>query len=292
MTRHSAGSLVEPRPLDVLCGKTRECLVHPGSIRFRKVIESYADRYDRSEGKFSKTELTRDIYIEISQTSRFLKYNKVAGGWQELAHSVARDKIGHALRFSSARRKKGKFAKEVAPSLAAVLNNEDGSCEDNKGQDVVKSSEQEREEGCVAQPTITIACVRLVLATNMAPIHNTGMVLLPTSNAVAPFLQQNFVVSEAPGGKMQVLDDHKLQADDDDLEADIADLSALVSDDPSMSIQDVLSDYINRNHQVTPKTNESAFASALLSPAESDGVAMATVSGVDDNSWMDTLFDA
>ena len=35
-------------PCDILCGKSRECLVHEGTKKFRAVIEAYKDSYAKA----------------------------------------------------------------------------------------------------------------------------------------------------------------------------------------------------------------------------------------------------
>lgn len=118
---------IVPNENDVLCGKTRQCLVHHGSVQFRYLIESYTERYEKAEDKYSKMSLTREIYNRVSQTARFLRYNQKVGGWEELTAAVARDKVGHALRFSSIRRSKkprrvASDAASVSPPLEITIN--------------------------------------------------------------------------------------------------------------------------------------------------------------------------
>jgi hypothetical protein len=92
-TMATANTLIQPRENDVLCGKTRECLVHKGSAEFRYLIESYCERYKKAEDKYSKMALTREIYHRVSQKARFLRYRQKDGTWEELSPAVARDKV-------------------------------------------------------------------------------------------------------------------------------------------------------------------------------------------------------
>jgi hypothetical protein len=42
---HFLEKVEHPDPNDILCGKDKNCVHAPGSIRFRKIIESYRQRY-------------------------------------------------------------------------------------------------------------------------------------------------------------------------------------------------------------------------------------------------------
>ena len=44
----------EPSHLDILCGKTKACMLHAGTKRFRLVIESYRERYAQALTKYDK----------------------------------------------------------------------------------------------------------------------------------------------------------------------------------------------------------------------------------------------
>ncbi|CAB9515307.1 expressed unknown protein [Seminavis robusta] len=94
-------SMMQPNPLDVLCGKSRTCVNSPGSIRFRSIIDAYADQYAKATSKVEKMNITKQIYDEVSETSRFLKFNEVDQTWEEISTMAARDKVSHALRFAT-----------------------------------------------------------------------------------------------------------------------------------------------------------------------------------------------
>jgi hypothetical protein len=107
----------QPHSNDILCGKNKECIEHPGSKDFRDAIERYVSRYQAADSKYMKMEITKQIYQDLSQQSkRFLKFNTKEGVWQELNSSSVRDKIGHALRFANKRKTKG--SKEVSKKPA------------------------------------------------------------------------------------------------------------------------------------------------------------------------------
>jgi len=86
---------------DILCGKEKKCVAHPGSVNFRRVIEEYAPKYNIAVTKQEKMNVTKEIYDMLgAQNSRFLKYSNKSKGWEELSSLLARDKISHALRFA------------------------------------------------------------------------------------------------------------------------------------------------------------------------------------------------
>lgn len=85
---------------DILCGKGKECNAFPGTQRYRQIIDSFLHQYAKALTRHSKMDLTRKIYEVLAMTgSRFLKYNRSEKAWQEVSFLIARDKIGHALRF-------------------------------------------------------------------------------------------------------------------------------------------------------------------------------------------------
>ncbi|CAB9514923.1 expressed unknown protein [Seminavis robusta] len=106
-----------PLDSDILCGKNKACLDHPGSVEFRSIIEQNAQRYREADSKFMKMEITKQLYNQIRRQSvRFLKFNhSKKNGWQELTSSQVRDKIGHALRFVNRRkRRKNRATKKIS----------------------------------------------------------------------------------------------------------------------------------------------------------------------------------
>lgn len=98
--------IFETREEDILCGKEKHCVSHPGSLNFRAVIDKYASKYQEAVTKQEKMNVTKEIYDSLgTQNSRFLKYNAKAEGWEELSSLLARDKISHALRFANREKK-------------------------------------------------------------------------------------------------------------------------------------------------------------------------------------------
>ncbi|CAB9530771.1 expressed unknown protein [Seminavis robusta] len=98
-TPPATGEIV-PTDLDVLCGKTKQIISHPGTIRYQMVVDSYTQRYIQADTKYAKMQVTKALYEHLKTTSRFLKFNDKENAWEEISALAARDKIGHALRFA------------------------------------------------------------------------------------------------------------------------------------------------------------------------------------------------
>ena len=81
---------------DVLLGRGKGALFHPGNIQFRKMIDSYADAYDQADKK-EKTRITNEIVYAVKKFGRFLDADG-AEGWKEANDKTARLKVSHAFR--------------------------------------------------------------------------------------------------------------------------------------------------------------------------------------------------
>lgn len=91
--------VTELKRYDVLCGKGKMCQNHDGSRRFRLMITSYQQTYQKATTKQQRMDITKEIFLIFKESgSRFLKYNEVGGHWEEISALAARDKISHALR--------------------------------------------------------------------------------------------------------------------------------------------------------------------------------------------------
>ncbi|CAB9508866.1 expressed unknown protein [Seminavis robusta] len=95
---------IHPRDTDILCGKSRSCVNHIGSKRYREYLDTYRGRYAQAANKHHKMLLIKEIYENLVPTCRFLTFNKQRNQWEELSANKARDKIGHALRHANATR--------------------------------------------------------------------------------------------------------------------------------------------------------------------------------------------
>lgn len=113
-------SIKNPSNDDILCGKNKICIKHPGSKSFRRIIESYTLKYQQASSRNEKMEVTKEIFDKL-QTRRFLKYNEETDMWETLHPLAIRDKIGHALRFSN-RKGSSAIRKQVRRSTSDLSN--------------------------------------------------------------------------------------------------------------------------------------------------------------------------
>lgn len=92
--------IIDPSDDDILCGKSKSCVNHVGSRRYREYVDTFTERYLQATTKQQKMMITREIYDTLkSRKCRFLRFNKSRATWEEIGPAVARDKISHALRW-------------------------------------------------------------------------------------------------------------------------------------------------------------------------------------------------
>jgi hypothetical protein len=95
-----------PRPEDVLFGRGKTVVEHPGNTRFRQVVDLYMHKYTTA-GRTEKTRIT-EIIMHMVQGSagRFLR-REDGINWEEVDDATAREKVAHA--FRNRRRFHGNF---------------------------------------------------------------------------------------------------------------------------------------------------------------------------------------
>jgi hypothetical protein len=94
--------VTEARDNDVLCGKDKTYLQHPGNKQYRQIILQHATEYEKCKNKRrSKMTMTTKIHgiMTTIHKCRFLRRSNCGHSWDQLTASEARDKISHALRF-------------------------------------------------------------------------------------------------------------------------------------------------------------------------------------------------
>ena len=94
---HPPGTAITtPRDNDVLFGRGKPILNHPGNKQMRKIANAHQTRYDKAN-RDDKTEITRMIVSLVkSDGGSFLK--KAHDSWVEVPDDVARKKVAHAMR--------------------------------------------------------------------------------------------------------------------------------------------------------------------------------------------------
>jgi hypothetical protein len=88
---------------DVLLGRGRAYLHHPGNERMSTIVSDNLARYQSATTRIEKTTITKDIFRTIKtcgdQPARFLRYDPRAGRWTEVDDELARVKVSAALRY-------------------------------------------------------------------------------------------------------------------------------------------------------------------------------------------------
>jgi hypothetical protein len=88
--------ILVPRKFDVLFGKDKTALSHPGNLRCQLIVEMHQDLYE-AVGRREKTKVAdRVLQIIHDSKGRFLKRAKL--GWEEVDHAIARGKVSHYFR--------------------------------------------------------------------------------------------------------------------------------------------------------------------------------------------------
>lgn len=90
----------EPGENDVICGRGKEVLRHPGNIRYRRLLERHGKAYDEaSSDKVTKSRIVSSVIEEVRSRcdlGGFVKKDERSGRWYEVGDQVAREKTGQA----------------------------------------------------------------------------------------------------------------------------------------------------------------------------------------------------
>jgi hypothetical protein len=90
----------EVEETDVLLGKQRDAFNHVGNRNFRDLIHENWERYNNSKGRCERTAIVVQIvrFLREERQVRFLKKDAAVDKWFIVHDSVAREKVGHAIR--------------------------------------------------------------------------------------------------------------------------------------------------------------------------------------------------
>ena len=99
---------------DVLCTKDKTLRHHPGNCFFRAHIDKMLPAYKTVTSKLDKMNLTKQIVDELQlfHGMRFVKFNEETASWMEVDSYVAREKVGHTIRFAIQREQKQALKKK------------------------------------------------------------------------------------------------------------------------------------------------------------------------------------
>jgi len=88
---------------DVLCGRHQRSITHPGTRRFRSIIQSYCWKYQTTRNRAKKSMVVKEVIsIVQAEGGRFLRENE-ADTWAVLTHEQVYEKVSHALRSAKAK---------------------------------------------------------------------------------------------------------------------------------------------------------------------------------------------
>eukprot|EP00526_Cylindrotheca_closterium_P019275 CAMPEP_0113617342 /NCGR_PEP_ID=MMETSP0017_2-20120614/8726_1 /TAXON_ID=2856 /ORGANISM="Cylindrotheca closterium" /LENGTH=220 /DNA_ID=CAMNT_0000526725 /DNA_START=203 /DNA_END=865 /DNA_ORIENTATION=- /assembly_acc=CAM_ASM_000147 len=107
-----------PEPNDIVCGRGKMTVAHPGNRRFRRLVNNRKEDYQKARRRDHKTRITLELVQELRggpDGGRFLLYDTRTRLWYEVGDGYAREKISHSLRSrpSEQRRAKPKPRKRV-----------------------------------------------------------------------------------------------------------------------------------------------------------------------------------
>ena len=122
-----------PSPVDILCGRGRECFNHEGNRRFRRMIDLSLPRYLQAETKTEKTSIVSSIVDNVrwsrsnnavatmptvldqndnERCALFIRFDRKAAQWFEIGDEAAREKVGQTIREMLIQRDPEKRAKK------------------------------------------------------------------------------------------------------------------------------------------------------------------------------------
>jgi hypothetical protein len=88
-----------PKKSDICFGRGKGIMKYPGNLHFRKVIEERLEAYDQTYTKGGKSDLIREVVIELSRSgSRFLKQDGQGQVWMTVGFKESCSKVSHAFR--------------------------------------------------------------------------------------------------------------------------------------------------------------------------------------------------
>eukprot|EP00934_Nitzschia_sp_Nitz4_P000836 Nitzschia sp. Nitz4//scaffold105_size73764//68855//70710//NITZ4_005686-RA/size73764-processed-gene-0.101-mRNA-1//-1//CDS//3329532477//836//frame0 len=89
---------VDPRPSDILFGRGKSVVEHPGNTWFRNLVDQTMMQYD-SCSRVEKANLSEMIVDMVKGAGgRFLKPEDEGDGWEEADDTTARKKVAHTFR--------------------------------------------------------------------------------------------------------------------------------------------------------------------------------------------------
>jgi len=108
---NSSQATLVPRRFDVLFGKSKRSVQHPGTMRCQLLVEMHWDAYNRL-AKAERGQIAEKIVgIVYDSQGRFLKWDAKEKSWVEVDFDTAREKVTHY--FRALRERKQKLQKQA-----------------------------------------------------------------------------------------------------------------------------------------------------------------------------------
>jgi hypothetical protein len=89
--------IYDPLPSDVLFGRGKPIQERPGNVRFREILDTHTELYDKSEKGAKSAVMAYIVHLVKEEDGRFLKELE-DGGWVEVDEATAQAKVGRAFR--------------------------------------------------------------------------------------------------------------------------------------------------------------------------------------------------
>lgn len=100
--------------MDVICGRGKQALNHPGNKRFRKLIDQHLDDYANAKTKLEKGMVVSKVIDQVEdEGGNFIKRGKSGVEWIIVDATFAREKTAHTIRDAIRSR-------QAPPSLRAA----------------------------------------------------------------------------------------------------------------------------------------------------------------------------
>eukprot|EP00980_Cylindrotheca_fusiformis_P009035 scaffold1939_cov92-Cylindrotheca_fusiformis.AAC.8 len=96
-----AYGISSPAPNDIVCGRGKMTIAHPGNRRFRKLVAEMKDDYQKARRRDHKTRITLELVQQLRSGpdgGRFLLYDPDTKLWYDVGDGYAREKVSHSLR--------------------------------------------------------------------------------------------------------------------------------------------------------------------------------------------------
>eukprot|EP00980_Cylindrotheca_fusiformis_P019587 scaffold6795_cov110-Cylindrotheca_fusiformis.AAC.4 len=122
------GAVDLPSNHDVLWGKGKHIVGHPGNRLLHELVEAYSDQYNQLS-KSGKTKLADKIISAVhGYSGRFLKLDNESGMWVEVSNLEAKEKVTHRFRRNRAIFLEGGSTHSKEPTVALTTKEtDDGS---------------------------------------------------------------------------------------------------------------------------------------------------------------------